>query len=139
VLDDLSVERREERWAGLLGDPHPEESVWVAEEDGRVVGFASTGLNRDEDLGDDPPPEVFAIYLVPDLWGRGIGRELESRALEDLAGRGFKHVVMWVLEGNERAVRFYAKSGWQPDGAREFLEGLDAYKVRYRRPLGLAP
>lgn len=135
ILDDLSVERREEFWRETLVDPKTEERVWLAEADGSVVGFAFTGMNRDEEMRDERTPELFAIYLAPGTWGRGVGRALQLQALDDLAERGFDTVVLWVLESNERTIRFYEVSGWKPDGAREFLDGLDAHKVRYRRSL----
>jgi hypothetical protein len=45
--------------------------------------------------------------------------------------------VLWVLEGNERAERFYRAAGWARDGGRkvEEFQGTDLVEVRYRKPL----
>jgi hypothetical protein len=43
-------------------------------------------------------------------------------------------LVLWVLEGNARARRFYEAMGWLPDGGRQLLEmvGAKLYEIRYR-------
>jgi hypothetical protein len=45
--------------------------------------------------------------------------------------------MLWVLEGNERAERFYRAAGWVHDGARktEVFQGAEIPEVRYRKPL----
>ena len=50
--------------------------------------------------------------------------------------RGYTEVVLWVLESNERALRFYDSLGFRPDGeTRVFLERSDEsmLEVRYWR------
>ena len=42
----------------------------------RLVGFASVGPARDQDENLEPVGEVRAIYLLPDAWGKGLGRQL---------------------------------------------------------------
>ena len=37
-------------------------------------------------------------------------------ALQELAGRGFREVILWVLEGNCHARRFYERAGFVPTG-----------------------
>ena len=50
---------------------------------------------------------------------------------------GYGRAVLWVLDGNARAILFYATDGWSSDGARrtETLWGIEATDVRYRRAL----
>jgi hypothetical protein len=45
--------------------------------------------------------------------------------------------VLWVLAGNERAIRFYERNGWIADGATqtETLHGAEVNEVLYRRAL----
>lgn len=85
---------------------------------GDVLGFAFAGPARDHDL---PPEtgEVYAIHLRPEHVGAGLGRALFERAVEALRALGCTEAVLWVLEGNARARRFYDRAGWAPDGTRE--------------------
>jgi len=80
--------------------------------------------------------EVYALYVAPDWWSTGTGRSLMSCAVAALAEAGYERAVLWVLEANARARRFYEKAGWAPDGASNILVGLGGVvEVRYARPL----
>lgn len=58
-------------------------------------------------------------------------------AVDTLAELGFDAATLWVLEGNQRARRFYEKGGWSTDGATKVDDspGFPIAEVRYRRPL----
>ena len=131
-LDSLSVEERVGLWREWLESPPPGLRVWVAEEDGRVLGFASTGPSRDSEA---PPKtaEVYTIYLAPELVGTGLGRPLFAHAVEDLRGRGYVRAELWVLTTNNQARRFYERAGWNTDGGArtEHLAGVELREVRY--------
>lgn len=131
-LDGLSVEERLGQHRAALESPGPHRT-WVAEEDGRVVGFAVTGPSQDADA-DERTGELYAIYLDPDRFGAGIGKRLLDHALADLRERGFRTATLWVLETNERARRFYEREGWRADGlsTRERVDGEMRPTVRYR-------
>jgi ribosomal protein S18 acetylase RimI-like enzyme len=132
-LDGLSVEERLEQHRRSLEEPRAEWRTWVADDGGRVVGFAVTGPSEDADA-EPSTAEVYAIYLEPDRVGTGLGRGLFEHAVADLRERGFKVVTLWVLETNERARRFYEVAGWHADGA-ESSERVDCDMrptVRYR-------
>jgi GNAT superfamily N-acetyltransferase len=135
VLDALSVERRRDFWARRLGDPG-ENRTFVAELGGRIVGFAGTSVPTDREY---PPgtAELATIYLLPDAWRRGVGRRLMGRALDDLAGRGFSAVMLWVLAGNAGGRGFYEALGWRADGGAQMLDfdGTPVEEVRYRLDL----
>ena len=139
-LDGLSVGEREAMWRSGLSDPGPWRGCFVAEDaGGRTVGFVAFGPARDEH---GPLPadtgEVYAIYVAPDAFGTGVGRELFARAGDALRERGFRTAVLWVLESNEQARRFYEVAGWKPDGAvtTERIDCLNYPTVRYRVGLG---
>ena len=131
-LAALSVERRIRQWQSILSDP--ENAVPVYEADSQVVGFVSYGRCRDQDLNQDKVGEIYAIYLLPDCWGKGYGAALMSEALTRLQEQGYQTVSLWVLESNERAVRFYEQFSFQPDGATKVENrpgGLDLHELRF--------
>jgi RimJ/RimL family protein N-acetyltransferase len=50
---------------------------------------------------------------------------------------GFRQVILWVLDGNDRAQRFYEDAGWSADGERRTIEfaGQSLPEVRYAKKL----
>jgi ribosomal protein S18 acetylase RimI-like enzyme len=125
-LQGLSVEaavERHRRWP----------PTFVAEVGGRIVGFVSVGKSRDP--GTDG--ELFAIYVHPEHWGAGIGRQLIEEGEEELRRLGHRDAVLWVLDDNPRARRFYEIAGWAADGTGREIEifGFDVAEVRYAKRL----
>ncbi len=82
----------------------------MATEEGLIHGFATTAPSREPDLPGHG--ELCALYVDPDQWGRGIGIALVSAARANLFALGFRNAVLWVLEGNVRAERFYRIDQW---------------------------
>jgi GNAT superfamily N-acetyltransferase len=132
-LDALRPEDRASRYTFGSADPaHP--TTIVASESGIIRGFATVGPPRD--ARDARTGELLALYVDPDAWGRGIGRMLEHDARARLASLGFTSAVLWMLEGNARAERFYVANGWVPDGAGSVeMWGVTTKDVRFRRVL----
>jgi GNAT superfamily N-acetyltransferase len=104
----------------------------VAQHNGEVVGFTYVGPSETPGA-----VELYAIHVDPDLVGTGLGRRLMIDALERLAGLGGDRAVLWVLEANDRARRFYDRGGWTPDGATrtEPVNGRPVPQLRYSHPL----
>ena len=104
----------------------------VAVTDTSVIGFVSTGPERDGDLSTRGAQEVFALYVAPAAWGQGVGRDLLERAVDDVPPEIV--LVLWVLAGNERARAFYERQGFRADGAASTIQlgGRDLAEVRYR-------
>jgi ribosomal protein S18 acetylase RimI-like enzyme len=109
----------------------------VAEHQNRVIGFAATGPTRDDDESPHETGEVYAIYLQPEFWDRGIGRALFQQAVEELRREGFVRVTLWVLESNARACRFYEAAGMHADGSSktECIGSRELREIRYRKEL----
>lgn len=131
-LDSIDVVERAETWRERLSGPTRGLSIWVAEEGDEVLGFACLGPSRDEDA-DRATLEIYAIYLEPSAWGRGVARELMRTVLAAVPANGV--VTLWVLDANDRARHFYRRNGFQPDGVERLDEiGGQHYKeIRYRR------
>jgi GNAT superfamily N-acetyltransferase len=87
--------------------------VWVAEDEGRVVGYARfTGTWLDD------------LYVLPAYAGKGVGSALLDVVKAQLPD-GF---CLWVFEINEPARRFYARHGLVE------LERTDGSANEERRP-----
>jgi GNAT superfamily N-acetyltransferase len=139
-LDGLDPARRAEVWRRIMEETEPSRGgVLVAvAEGGGITGFASFGPSRDSDTDPQVTGEVFAIYADPDAWGTGAGRALMASTVAELARLGYADAILWVLDTNNRARRFYALAGWEKDGANKAdgSRGFDITEVRYRRTLG---
>ena len=122
--------QRERHWSGIVDHHQPASHVLVAEQRGQSVGFASLGRSFD----DAAVGELYAIYVLPEAWGRGAGPALMSEALERLRASGFEAASLWVLEDNPRARAFYERWGWALDGDSRDETFLDTRvrEVRYR-------
>jgi GNAT superfamily N-acetyltransferase len=126
-LASLDVGARTRRWETWLAE---DETVFVAEDDdGRVVAFSWVGASRE----DDAEGELFAIYALPEAWGSGAGPALMHAALDAMRDAGYRDAILWVVEDNPRARRFYEREGWHLDGRKEeeFL-GVRVSEIRYR-------
>jgi GNAT superfamily N-acetyltransferase len=106
---------------------------FVAEQDGEIVGFVGVGTSRDPDTDG----ELFAIYVHPEHWGSGVGRALIQAGEEELRRLGHQEAILWVLDDNPRARRFYEIAGWAADGAAREIHifGFDVAEVRYAKRL----
>ena len=139
-LDGLDWRDRRDGWSEELERPTtPGGMVLVAIDDQpSLVGFAAIGPNRDEDLRGDPLVELYAIYLSPELWHRGIGTRLLTAALDAMPSTTAA-VTLWVLDGNERGLRFYRRHGFSPDGTTRVdqLGGRHVTELRLRRSRGV--
>ena len=86
----------------------------VAEEDGRVLGYASTSPMRNRrayrwsvETG---------IYLDPDAQGRGLGRQLLNAHLDLLERQGFVTVIAGIALPNEASVALHENLGFKLSG-----------------------
>lgn len=105
-LDGLTYEAREQLWNENLKD----NNNYVAEDDnGVIVGFANGGKERTGEYA-DLEGELYAIYILPEFLGRGIGRRLVECVAEDLMKQGMNSMLVWVLKDNGSR-KFYEKMG----------------------------
>lgn len=99
------------------------ENTLVAELDGKIVGFSCYGKDA------SGTGEVFAIYLLKEVQGFGLGRKLMDATLHQL--RDCPHVFLWVLEGNTQAIGFYEHYGFRMDGSKQNIpQGRELRMIR---------
>lgn len=77
--------------------------------------------------------EIHTMYALPQFWGTGCAGELFDYAVDRLHERGFDKIYLYVLEGNERAARFYKKHGFTPtdDTIKCEVGGAAVTDIRY--------
>jgi GNAT superfamily N-acetyltransferase len=131
-LDALTYEDRERGWGERLRQPGLE--PWVLLVGGEVGGFVTLAAARPDD-GGTGVGELEGIYLHPSLFGQGLGRRLMELALQRLRARGHVEAVLWVIDGNQRAERFYQATGWDREDAVRRHPRLGVPLRRYRRVL----
>ncbi len=103
-LDPIPAEKRLAFWREAIEYGEPQ--VHVALDGDQVVGFV--GFDRSRDKGTKPTVgEIWAIYVIPSHWGRGIGLALWDAARDGLQDEGCTQVTVWLRLGNERALRFH--------------------------------
>lgn len=99
---------------GRIGDEELLRSIetegrgWVAEADGRVLGFA-IGLNTGN---------VWALFVRPEAEGRGIGSALHAAMLDWFATQPLD--TLWLgTDPHSRAYGFYLAHDWMPVGRQD--------------------
>ena len=122
VLLNMSGRRQTSSWASFLR--HRPEDVWVAQHPQHgLVGFGNCGAQRDNTV--DYGGEVYTLYVLPDLQGRGFGRLLLGALFQRLESAGHGSALVWVVRGNP---------------ARFFYERLGGKQVMHRPiPVGGQP
>lgn len=134
LLGQMRAEDRAAHYKFGAGDTEAPLAI-VATEGEDVLGFATLG--RSSDVASFNEGEIFALYVDPESWGKGVGRALLLSAHTRLQEMAFTTANLWVLEGNQRAVRFYENNGWSTDGSsrEEAVWGVMVKEVRYTRSM----
>ena len=101
--------RKSQRDVVERGCSNEDFTTWVAEQDGRVVGFVAYELNDKDKIG-----EVQLLAVHPEYQNHGIGTALNNFALEKLKEAGMKLAVVGTGgdEGHAPARRSYEKAGY---------------------------
>ncbi|MCP3802393.1 GNAT family N-acetyltransferase [Allokutzneria sp. A3M-2-11 16] len=87
----------------------------VAEDDGRVVGYALAKPWRDRPAYRATAEE--SIYLAPEAAGRGVGTALLTRLLDDCARTGISEVLAVVVDtGDPASLRLHRRCGFVETG-----------------------
>lgn len=110
---DINTMRPNERlafWRDAIEYGEPQ--VQVALDGDTLIGFV--GFDRSRDKGTKPTVgEIWAIYVLPAYWDKGVGLALWDAAREGLQEEGCTQVTIWLPVGNERAMRFHELAGFK--------------------------
>ena len=130
VLDRMDLGIRLQLWRERL----PKGSVFVADQDGLVIGFSDLLACRDKDQDPKVVAELVSIYVHPQRWRTGAGRALCERVLVEAKQQGYSALTLWVLATNKQAIGFYERMGFQPDGRtkrEEISPGIHLAELRF--------
>jgi ribosomal protein S18 acetylase RimI-like enzyme len=116
-------------WRRALDEARPGEVlVAVDAPTGPVLGvtrFVTSGRHG----------QVHSLYVSPAAQCRGVGRALLGAATASMADRGARTATLWVFAANAPSRAFYARLGWQPDGATRVQDQFGEPEVRLARAL----
>ena len=134
-LDGMKAEERASRYT--LGSANPDQPATLVAEAPGIVGFVTIAPALGVDAGSG---EVAALHVDPAYWRQRIGAQLLEAAHRRLAERGFIRAVLWLVVGNDRALRFYRRYGWVPNGRTQMPEvwGVVLDEMQLERQLGKA-
>lgn len=106
----------------------PNNLYWIAFVDRLAVGYAKLKLNSpSEFLEDEDLCQLQKIYVLKDFLSMKIGFQLQNQLLIKAKEKGFFKIWLSVLRGNERAINFYKKTGFQEIGKHDFQIGKEHF------------
>lgn len=133
ILPDRMLDRqdfvadRERFWTNVLTDEwYRHNLVAVAEADGAIVGVAMSGLPEEDDTV--WPRQLYIHYVLASHHGSGAGDGL----LDAVIPPG-EHAGLWIVASNQRALAFYRKRDFEPDGKDKYELDENIRSIRLER------
>lgn len=129
-LAEMKEEDSTALWERVLTAGPNTTSVFVAENDGEVIGFAAGTL-----LGEpryEMNAELTAVYLRPAFQHAGVGRRLVREVAQAQRAHGATGLIVWVIAGNKRGRGFYEALGGELLVEQPFQwDGMDLVEAAY--------
>ena len=96
-----------------------------------IIGTAAICKSRWENYSDYG--EIVSIYFLPEYIGKGYGTFLLKKCVDELKKLGFDRILLWVLEENSRARRFYERNGFtcSSEYMNDTIGGKELKEVMY--------
>ncbi|MDB5731370.1 MAG: putative N-acetyltransferase, family [Variovorax sp.] len=139
-LRALAPATREAKWREAIEFSEPQVHVAVlTDAQGReeIVGFV--GFDRSRDAKTPATTgEIWAIYVKPEHWDRGVGVALWDAARDGLEEEGCTTVTIWLPLRNQRALRFHELAGFKREMKTAKTSQLGSVKIeeiRLKRPV----
>jgi GNAT superfamily N-acetyltransferase len=121
IMVQFSPQRIE---ALIKSDPR---SLLVACYKNNLVGVAEISFNKRCPLGNLQAAELNKLYILEWFCAQGIGENLLKRAEQIVLESGGIDMWLWVLESNQRAIRFYKKHQFMYIGKADFKMETHTY------------
>lgn len=107
----------------------PARTIFVAQFDGDGAGYTMLAAEDPTDpdvasaVRSRPTAELSKCYVLPGHHGRGVAGALMAASVDEAGRQGAKSIWLGVNQQNERANRFYEKSGFVTVGSKLFRLG----------------
>ncbi|WPP35147.1 GNAT family N-acetyltransferase [Bacillus sonorensis] len=126
-LQGLTYEKREQIWIKNI----PLGGVYAAENnEGEIVGFSSGGAERSGKYsGFDG--ELYAIYILKEYQGHGIGKALFKQIIDEIKGMGLRSMIVLVLKENVSRLFYEALGGQKIDAIEVEIGGRKLSELVY--------
>jgi GNAT superfamily N-acetyltransferase len=108
-LDAMDVDASTALWNRVLSASPNTTSVFVADDDGDVVGFGAGNMLEEPRYALDA--ELSAVYVLRDRQRIGVGRRLVDAVAHAQRAHGAHGLIVWVIAGNKGARAFYEQLG----------------------------
>lgn len=130
-LAELSAQKRGDFWENFILKADPDRFLLVAHSpETGIVGFASGGVPFHPVEGYSG--EIYAIYILKEFQGQGLGRRLMSAGANQLLKMDLRSMLVWVLAANEAARKAYEALGGTPIGSKvERIGGTELEEICY--------
>ena len=91
------------------------QNTFLLKVDNKTIGFSCIGKSDDIENAN----EVIAIYLLKEYHGQKLGYALLNETISKFADND--KIVLWVLNGNDKAIHFYKRFGFDFNGNQKVL------------------
>ncbi|MBD8070535.1 GNAT family N-acetyltransferase [Bacillus sp. PS06] len=129
-LNSLQVQDKQKVWTRILEQGFETSCAYVAvNESNEIIGFANGGKERSGKYEYDA--ELYAIYLLKEYQGMGIGKKLVNRLCNNLYEKGYQSMLVWFLKDNPSR-KFYESMNPELVGtATIFISGVELEEQSY--------
>ena len=133
-LNALSVFQKTESWRRCLGNSDMMTHVGVCSD--TIAGFVRAEFPVTH-KADCAVCELNAMYVHPNFWAQGIGKQLMNAVLNEAQNKRFKKIFLWVFEENVRGRTFYQRRGFYYANETQTKQYGDkvAKQIKYERAL----
>lgn len=130
--NSFSYARRRKGFHRELSINNPENMIAFIEN--HPFGLLTFGDSR-YTQGEEDTIELWRIYLIPQYWGMGYAKEMLDWGINEIKALGYKRIILWVLEENVRARKFYEKYGFYHEGKKIIDSSTNLNELLYVKHL----
>jgi ribosomal protein S18 acetylase RimI-like enzyme len=127
--DSMNLESATELWSKAMST-NLERKTFLALENEEFIGVFR--------VGSDPQfsqrGHLFSLYVSPSSTGKGYGKLLLERAMEEISSDGFGEMSLWLFNDNTIAKSLYLKYGFAATGEQRITPEWNALEVEMVNP-----